>query len=133
MGNALRRAGPMTLRIALQPRRHDTVAWVPDLFGTSLIGGTTHHQSDHASSGQEIETEPGLAGSGSCIPLSAIRTVGITRKLQRGNWFNNPFGSLTRYPIDGPFRSAPPLPPLPLLDIKTDHRLASSMTSCHPV
>lgn len=35
-----------------------------------------------------------------------------------GIGMNNPFGSLTRYPNDGPFRTAITFTTLPLLDIK---------------
>ena len=91
------------------------------LFGTTLIGGTTQFTSPTGAqvtgdrNGRVARPPPGhvyLVANLKDLGLSALGnfTAGIG--------MNNPFGSLTRYPNDGPFRTAITFTTLPLLDIK---------------
>lgn len=91
------------------------------LFGTSLIGGTTQFTSPTG-----VQATGDRNGSLAWPPPGHVYLVANLKDLgfsalgdfSAGIGFNNPFGSLTRYPNDGPFRSALTFTTLPLLDIK---------------
>jgi len=91
------------------------------LFGTSLIGGTTRFTSPTG-----VQATGDRNGSLAWPPPGHVYLVANLKDLgfsalgdfSAGIGFNNPFGSLTRYPNDGPFRSALTFTTLPLLDIK---------------
>lgn len=91
------------------------------LFGTSLIGGTTQFTSP---TGAQVtgDRNGSLAWPppGHVYLVANLKDLGLSAlgNFSAGIGFNNPFGSLTRYPIDGPFRSALTFTTLPLLDIK---------------
>lgn len=91
------------------------------LFGTSLIGGTTQFTSPTG-----VQATGDRNGSlawpppGHVYLVANLKDIGFSAlgDFSAGIGFNNPFGSLTRYPNDGPFRSALTFTTLPLLDIK---------------
>ncbi|MCS6294940.1 MAG: outer membrane protein transport protein [Nitrospira sp.] len=91
------------------------------LFGTSLIGGTTQFTSPTG-----VQATGDRNGSlawpppGHVYLVANLKDLGLSAlgDFSAGIGFNNPFGSLTRYPSDGPFRSALTFTTLPLLDIK---------------
>lgn len=91
------------------------------LFGTSLIGGVTQFTGP---TGTQVtgDRNGSLAWPppGHVYLTANLKDLGFSAlgNLTAGIGFNNPFGSLTRYPIDGPFRSALTFTTLPLLDIK---------------
>ena len=92
-----------------------------NLFGTSLIGGTTQFTSPTG-----VQATGDRNGSVAWPPpghiylVANLKDLGFSAlgNLTAGVGFNNPFGSLTRYPNDGPFRTAVTFTTLPLLDIK---------------
>ncbi|MGC3975214.1 MAG: outer membrane protein transport protein [Nitrospira sp.] len=91
------------------------------LFGTSLIGGTTQFTSP--SGAQATGDRNGSLAyppPGHVYLVANLKDLGLAAlgDFTAGIGLNNPFGSLTRYPNDGPFRSAVTFTTLPLLDIK---------------
>ena len=91
------------------------------LFGTSLIGGTTQFTSP--SGAQATGDRNGSLAyppPGHVYLVANLKDLGFAAlgDFSAGIGLNNPFGSLTRYPNDGPFRSALTFTTLPLLDIK---------------
>ena len=91
------------------------------LFGTSLIGGTTQFTSP---TGAQVtgDRNGSLAWPppGHVYLVANLKDLGFSAlgNLTAGVGLNSPFGSLTRYPNDGPFRTAVTFTTLPLLDIK---------------
>ena len=91
------------------------------LFGTTLIGGTTQFTSPTGA-----QTTGDRNGSVAWPPpghvylVANLKDLGLSAlgNFTAGIGMNNPFGSLTRYPNDGPFRTAITFTTLPLLDIK---------------
>ena len=91
------------------------------LFGTTLIGGTTQFTSPTGA-----QTTGDRNGSlawpppGHVYLVANLKDLGLSAlgNFTAGIGMNNPFGSLTRYPNDGPFRTAVTFTTLPLLDIK---------------
>ncbi|CBK40330.1 putative long-chain fatty acid outer membrane transporter [Nitrospira defluvii] len=91
------------------------------LFGTTLIGGTTQFSSPTGA-----QTTGDRNGSVAWPPpghvylVANLKDLGLSAlgNFTAGIGMNNPFGSLTRYPNDGPFRTAVTFTTLPLLDIK---------------
>ena len=91
------------------------------LFGTTLIGGTTQFSSPTGA-----QTTGDRNGSVAWPPpghvylVANLKDLGLSAlgNFTAGIGMNNPFGSLTRYPNDGPFRTAITFTTLPLLDIK---------------
>ncbi len=90
-------------------------------FGTSLIGGTTQFTSP---TGRQVtgDRNGSLAWPppGHVYLVANLKDLGLSAlgDFTAGIGFNNPFGSLTRYPNNGPFNSALTFTTLPLLDIK---------------
>lgn len=94
---------------------------VQTLFGAFGVGGTTSFTSPTGA------TATGDRGGSAAWPPPAhlyltanLEDLGLAslRGLTAGIGLNSPFGSLTRYPEDGPFRSATTFTTLPLIDIK---------------
>ena len=91
------------------------------LFGTTLIGGTTQFSSPTGA-----QTTGDRNGSVAWPPpghvylVANLKDLGLSAlgNFTAGIGMNNPFGSLTRYPNDGPFRTAITFTTLPLLDIQ---------------
>ena len=91
------------------------------LFGTTLIGGTTQFTSPTGA-----QTTGDRNGSVAWPPpghvylVANLKDLGLSAlgNFTAGIGMNNPFGSLSRYPNDGPFRTAITFTTLPLLDIK---------------
>ena len=91
------------------------------LFGTTLIGGTTQFTSP---SGAQVTGDRNGSVAwpppGHVYLVANLKDLGLSAlgNFTAGIGMNNPFGSLTRYPNDGPFRTAITFTTLPLLDIK---------------
>jgi long-chain fatty acid transport protein len=91
------------------------------LFGTSLIGGTTQFTSPTgAQATGDRNGSLAWPPPGHVYLVANLKDLGLSAlgNLTAGIGLNSPFGSLTRYPNDGPFRSAVTFTTLPLLDIK---------------
>lgn len=91
------------------------------LFGTSLIGGTTQFISPSGTRATgDRNGSLAYPPPGHVYLVANLKDLGFAAlgNLTAGIGLNNPFGSLTRYPNDGPFRSALTFTTLPLLDIK---------------
>ncbi len=92
-----------------------------NLFGTSLVGGTTQFTSP---TGAQVtgDRNGSIAWPppGHIYLVANLKDLGFSAlgDLTAGIGLNSPFGSLTRYPNDGPFRTAVTFTTLPLLDIK---------------
>jgi long-chain fatty acid transport protein len=121
MGNAFAAQADDPSALYYNPAGMTQLSGVQNLFGTSLIGGTTEYTSPAGAqvtgdrNGSVAWPPPGH------IYLTAnLKDLGISKlgNLTAGIGLNNPFGSLTRYPNDGPFRTAVTFTTLPLLDIK---------------
>lgn len=91
------------------------------LFGTTLIGGTTQFTSP---AGTQVTGDRNGSVAwpppGHVYLVANLKDLGLSAlgNFTAGIGMNNPFGSLTRYPNDGPFRTAITFTTLPLLDIK---------------
>ena len=91
------------------------------LFGTTLIGGTTQFTSP---TGAQVTGDRNGSVAwpppGHVYLVANLKDLGLSAlgNFTAGIGMNNPFGSLTRYPNDGPFRTAITFTTLPLLDIK---------------
>ena len=78
-------------------RRHDSVAWIPNLFGTSLIGGTTQFTSQAAPRRRGSQRKPGLPRHQGTYLVANLKDLGFAAlgDFSAGIGLNNPFGSLT--------------------------------------
>ncbi|HRC44401.1 MAG TPA: outer membrane protein transport protein [Nitrospira sp.] len=91
------------------------------LFGTTLIGGTTQFTSPTgAQATGDRNGSVAWPPPGHVYLVANLKDLGLSAlgNFTAGIGLNNPFGSLTRYPNDGPFRTAITFTTLPLLDIK---------------
>ena len=121
MGNAFTAQADDPSAIHYNPAGMTQLLGVQAMLGTLLAGGTTTFTSPTGATavgdrnGSVAWPPPSHAyvtanlGSLGLSSLSGV-TAGIG--------LNSPFGSLTRYPEDGPFRTATIFTTLPLLDIK---------------
>lgn len=79
------------------------------LFGTTLIGGTTQFTSP---TGAQVTGDRNGSVAwpppGHVYLVANLKDLGLSAlgNFTAGIGMNNPFGSLTRYPNDGPFRTA---------------------------
>jgi len=121
MGNAFTAQADDASAVHYNPAGMTQLRGVENMFGTSLIGGTTKYTSP---SGQHVTGDRNGSVAwpppGDIYITANLKDLGITAlgDLTAGIGLNNPFGSLTRYPNDGPFRTAVTFTTLPLLDIK---------------
>ena len=121
MGNAFTAQADDPSALHFNPAGMTQLPGVQNLFGTSLIGGTTQYTSP---TGQQVtgDRNGSIAWPppGHIYLTANLKDLGISAlgNLTAGIGLNNPFGSLTRYPNDGPFRTAVTFTTLPLLDIK---------------
>jgi long-chain fatty acid transport protein len=121
MGNAFTAQADDPSALHFNPAGMTQLPGVQNLFGTSLIGGTTQYTSP---TGQQVtgDRNGSIAWPppGHIYITANLKDLGISAfgNLTAGIGLNNPFGSLTRYPNDGPFRTAVTFTTLPLLDIK---------------
>ncbi len=121
MGNAFMAQADDPSALHYNPAGMTQLRGVQNMFGTSLIGGTTQFTSP---TGQT--TTGDRNGSiawpppGHLYITANLKDLGLTAlgDLTAGIGLNNPFGSLTRYPNNGPFNTAVVFTTLPLLDIK---------------
>lgn len=121
MGNAFAAQADDPSALHYNPAGLTQLNGFQSLFGTSLIGGTTQFtgptgvQATGDRNGSVAWPPPGHV-----YLVANLKDLGLTAlgNLSAGVGFNNPFGSLTRYPNDGPFRTAVTFTTLPLLDIK---------------
>jgi len=91
------------------------------LFGTSLIGGVTQFTSPTgAQATGDRNGSLAWPPPGHVYLVANLKDLGFSAlgDFSAGIGFNNPFGSLSRYPNNGPFNSALTFTTLPLLDIK---------------
>ena len=121
MGNAFTAQADDASALHYNPAGMTQLPGVQNVFGTSLIGGTTEYTNpsgQHATGDRNgsIAWPP----PGHIYITANLKDLGISAlgDLTAGIGFNNPFGSLTRYPNDAPFRTAVVFNTLPLLDIK---------------
>jgi long-chain fatty acid transport protein len=121
MGNAFAAQADDPSALHYNPAGMTQLPGVQNLFGTSLIGGTTEYTSPTG-----LQVTGDRNGSVAWPPpghiyiTANLKDLGITAlgDLTAGIGLNNPFGSLTRWPNNGPFRTAVTFNTLPLLDIK---------------
>jgi long-chain fatty acid transport protein len=121
MGNAFTAQADDASALHYNPAGMTQLRGIENVFGTSLIGGTTEYTSP---TGQHVTGDRNGSVAwpppGHIYITANLKDLGITAlgDLTAGIGLNNPFGSLTRYPNDGPFRTAVTFTTLPLLDIK---------------
>ena len=121
MGNAFMAQADDPSALHYNPAGMTQLPGVQNLFGTSLIGGTTEFTSP---SGQQVTGDRNGSVAwpppGHIYITANLKDLGLTvlGDLTAGIGLNNPFGSLTRWPNNGPFRTAVTFNTLPLLDIK---------------
>lgn len=121
MGNAFIAQADDPSAVHYNPAGLTQLRGVQTLFGTFFVGGTTNFTSPTGAT-----TTGDRGGSVAWPPPSHLYLtgnlgdVGVTwlRGLTAAIGVNSPFGSLTRYPEDGPFRTAVTFTTLPLIDIK---------------
>lgn len=121
MGNAFTAQANDPSAIYYNPAGMTQLSGVQTMFGALAVGGTTNFTSPTGA------TATGDRGGSAAWPPPAhvyltanLGDLGITSlsRLTAGIGLISPFGSLTRYPEDGPFRTATTFTTLPLLDIK---------------
>jgi len=121
MGNAFAAQADDPSALHYNPAGMTQLSGVQNLFGTSLIGGTTDYTSP---TGQQVTGDRNGSVAwpppGHIYITANLKDLGFTAlgELTAGIGLNNPFGSLTRWPNNGPFRTAVTFNTLPLLDIK---------------
>lgn len=121
MGNAFTAQADDPSALYYNPAGMTQLSGVQTMFGAFAVGGTTHFTSPSGA------TATGDRGGSVAWPPPAhvyltanLGDLGI-RSLAgftAGVGVISPFGSLTRYPEDGPFRTATTFTSLPLMDIK---------------
>ena len=121
MGNAFAAQADDPSALHYNPAGMTQLHGVQTMFGALLVGGVTNF------TGPTGATATGDRGGNIAWPppghfyLTAnLKDLGITAlgDLTAGIGLTVPFGSLTRYPENGPFRTAVTFTTLPLLDIK---------------
>lgn len=121
MGNAFAAQADDPSAIYFNPAGLTQVPGIQGYFGTTVMGGSIEFKGPTG-----IDSHGDLGGSVS-TPLPShfyvsanLATLGAIRlsSLTVGLGVNSPFGSNTRYPIDGPFNTAVTSAALPLIDIK---------------
>ena len=121
MGNAFTAQADDPSALYYNPAGMTQLRGVQNMFGTSLIGGTTEFTSP---TGQQVTGDRNGSVAwpppGHIYITASLKDLGITAlgDLTAGIGLNSPFGSLTRWPNNGPFRTAVTFNTLPLLDIK---------------
>lgn len=121
MGNAFAAQADDPSALHYNPAGMTQLSGVQNLFGTSLIGGTTEYMGP---TGQQVTGDRNGSVAwpppGHIYITANLKDLGIAAlgDLTAGIGLNNPFGSLTRWPNNGPFRTAVTFNTLPLLDIK---------------
>ena len=121
MGNAFTAQADDPSALHYNPAGMTQLRGVQNLFGALFVGGTTNFTSP-----TRVNVTGDRGGSVAWPPpghvylTATLKDLGITSlgDLTVGVGLNSPFGSLTRYPENGPFRSAVTFNTLPLLDIK---------------
>lgn len=121
MGNAFAAQADDPSALHYNPAGMTQLSGFQSLFGTSLIGGTTNFTSPTG-----VRVTGDRNGSVAWPPpghlylVANLKDLGLSAlgNLSAGIGLNSPFGSLTRYPNNGPFRTAVTFTTLPLLDIK---------------
>jgi long-chain fatty acid transport protein len=94
---------------------------VQNMFGALFVGGPTNFTSP---TGVEVTGDRGGSVAwpppGHIYLTANLKDLGVRSlgDLTVGVGLNSPFGSLSRYPVNGPFRTAVTFSTLPLLDIK---------------
>jgi long-chain fatty acid transport protein len=121
MGNAFTGQANDPSAVHYNPAGMTQLSGVQTLLGAFWVGGTTNFTSPAGA------TATGDRGGSAAWPPPAylyltanLKNLGLTslRGVTAGIGVNTPFGSLTRYPENGPFRTATTFTTLPLLDIK---------------
>jgi long-chain fatty acid transport protein len=120
-GNAFAAQADDASAIHFNPAGLSQVDGVQSIVGTSLMGGSIKSQSSTG-----LDTRGDFGGSITSPPpshfyLSAnLGSLGASSfsRMTLGLGLTSPFGSNTRYPVDGPFNSAVTSAALPLIDIK---------------
>ena len=121
MGNAFTAQANDPSAVYYNPAGMTQLPGVQTMFGALAVGGTTNF------TGPTGATATGDRGGSVAWPPPAhvyltanLGDLGITSLsgLTAGIGLISPFGSLTRYPEDGPFRTATTFTTLPLMDIK---------------
>jgi len=121
MGNAFIAQANDPSAVYYNPAGMTQLRGVQTMFGAFLVGGTTNFTSPTGA------TATGDRGGSVAWPppshlyLTAnLGDLGVTSlsRFTAGIGLNSPFGSLTRYPEDGPFRTVTTFTTLPLIDIK---------------
>ena len=121
MGNAFVAQADDPSALHYNPAGMTQLQGFQNLFGTSLIGGTTSFTSPTgASVTGDRNASVAWPPPGHIYLTANLKDLGFHAlgDLTAGVGLNSPFGSLTRYPNDGPFRTAVTFTTLPLLDIK---------------
>lgn len=121
MGNAFAAQADDPSALHYNPAGMTQLPGFQSLFGTSLIGGTTQFTGP---TGTQVtgDRNGSIAWPppGHVYLVANLKDLGLSalENFTAGIGLNSPFGSLTRYPTDGPFRSALYFNTMPLLDIK---------------
>ena len=121
MGNAFMAQADDPSAMHYNPAGMTQLRGVQNMFGTSLVGGTTEFTSPTGQTATgDRNGSVAWPPPGHLYITANLKDLGVTAlgDLTVGIGLNNPFGSLTRYPNDGPFRTAVTFTTLPLLDIK---------------
>ena len=120
-GNAFAAQADDASAIHFNPAGLTQVDGVQSIVGSTLMGGSINYKSPVG-----LDTRGDLGGSITSPPpshfylsanLGALGASTLSR-ITLGFGLNSPFGSNTRYPVDGPFNTAVTSAALPLIDIK---------------
>jgi long-chain fatty acid transport protein len=122
MGNAFTAQADDPSAIHYNPAGMTQLHGVQNMFGALFIGGTTNFTS--ATTGQNTTGDRGGSVAwpppGHVYVTANLKDLGFKAlgDLSAGIGLTSPFGSLIRYPDNGPLRTAVTFTTLPLLDIK---------------
>jgi len=120
-GNAFAAQADDASAIHFNPAGLTQVDGVQSIVGTNLMGGSIKYKSPEG-----LDTRGDFGGSISSPPpsqfylsanLGALGAATLS-SVTLGLGLTSPFGSNTRYPVDGPFNTAVTSATLPLIDIK---------------
>lgn len=121
MGNAFTAQADDPSALHYNPAGMTQLHGFQNMFGTALIGGTTTFTGPTgATAVGDRNASVAWPPPGHIYLTANLKDLGFHAlgDLTAGIGLNSPFGSLSRYPNDGPFRTAVTFTTLPLLDIK---------------
>ncbi|MBD0306342.1 MAG: outer membrane protein transport protein, partial [Nitrospiraceae bacterium] len=121
MGNTFAAQADDPSAVHYNPAGMTQLRGVQNMFGVLLVGGTTNYTSPTgANVTGDRNGSVAWPPPGHVYFTANMKDLGVTAlgNVTVGVGLNSPFGSIARYPDNGPFRTSVTFNTLPLLDIK---------------